>query len=102
MDTFVKALKAEGGSFAKGYITEPVYSYPLFKDLTGYYNSHVPFNLPEYGKSISYPKGLCPVAEDVCSHTVKAGINEFLSDTDVDEIIECIKKVSKYFMEGKQ
>lgn len=101
MDTFVNALKAEGGSFAKGYITEPIYSYPLFKELTGYYNSHVPFNLPEYGKEISYPKGLCPVAEDICANTVKMGINEFLTDTDVDELIECIRKVSGYFTEGK-
>lgn len=102
MDTFVQALRAEGGSFAKGYITEPVYSYPLFKELTGYYNSHVPFNLPEYGKEISYPEGLCPVAEDVCKCTVKMGINEFMSDNDIDELIECIRKVSEYFMKEQQ
>lgn len=102
IDTFVQALKAEGCSCVKGYITEPIYSYPLFKDLTGYYNSHIPFNLPEYGREISYPKGLCPIAEDVCSHTVKMGINEFMTDTDVDEIIECIRKVSEYFMEEEK
>lgn len=98
LDTFVKALEAEGGPFSKGYITEPVYGYPMFKELTGFYNSHVPFNLPEYGKKISYPDGLCPVAEEMLNTSVKIYFKEFLSDTDVDEIIECVRKVSEYFM----
>ncbi len=98
LDTFVEALQAEGVLCRKGYIPEPIYNYPLFKELTGFKNSHIPFHLPCYNKGISYPKGLCPVAENVLDTVVHMPFNEFASEQDIEEIIAAIQKVSNYFM----
>ena len=101
-DEFLEALKAEGVSGAKGYIPELVYEYDMFQNLTGYPGTHAPFDSKYYGKEISYPKGLCPVAEETQERCIKIGMNEFYSDQDVDEIIHAIEKVAAYFNARKQ
>ena len=74
---FADALKAEGIPAGKGYIPTCVYEYPLFKG--------------------AYPKGLCPVAEDILETSVKFSVSEFWTDDDVSEIIQAIKKVAKWY-----
>jgi len=74
---FADALKAEGIPAGKGYIPTCVYEYPLFQG--------------------AYPKGLCPVAEEILETCVKFSVSEFWTDEDVAEIIAAIKKVAGYY-----
>ncbi|MCL2298599.1 MAG: DegT/DnrJ/EryC1/StrS family aminotransferase, partial [Firmicutes bacterium] len=78
--SFADALQAEGIPAGKGYIPTCVYEYPLFRG--------------------AYPKGLCPVAEEILDTSVKFSVSEFWTDGDVDEIIEAIKKVAVYYHEA--
>ena len=76
---FADALKAEGIPAGKGYIPTCIYEYPLFQG--------------------AYPKGLCPVAEEILETSVKFSVSEFWSDQDVSDMIEAIKKVAAYYGE---
>jgi len=76
---FADALKAEGIPAGKGYIPTCIYEYPLFKG--------------------AYPKGLCPVAEEILETSVKFPVSEFYTDRDVTEIIAAIHKVAAYYGE---
>jgi len=60
--TFAEAMKAEGFPLAQGY-QKPLYLMPLYQKKEICPNSHFPFISKEYPHSISYKKGICPVAE---------------------------------------
>ena len=77
---FADALKAEGVPAGKGYIPTCIYAYPLFRG--------------------AYPKGLCPVAEEILETCVKFSVSEFWSGQDVTEIIAAIRKVAAYYGGG--
>jgi dTDP-4-amino-4,6-dideoxygalactose transaminase len=96
-EEFAKALNAEGIPCQKGYIPSPVYLYPLFQNKSAYLGTHAPFDSPYYGQEISYPQGLCPVAEEILETAVKLGVNQFYTDTDVEDIITAIRKVARYY-----
>jgi dTDP-4-amino-4,6-dideoxygalactose transaminase len=96
-EEFVRALNAEGVPCRKGYIPSPVYLYPLFQKKSAYVGTHAPFDSPYYGRDISYPSGLCPVAEEILESTVKFNLNQFYTDTDVEEIIAAIGKIVRYY-----
>ena len=74
---FADALKAEGIPAGKGYIPTCIYEYPLFKG--------------------AYPRGLCPVAEEILETSVKFPVSEFWTDEDTAEIIQAIKKVARWY-----
>jgi dTDP-4-amino-4,6-dideoxygalactose transaminase len=74
---FADALRAEGIPAGKGYIPTCVYEYPLFRG--------------------AYPKGLCPVAEEILETCVKFTVSEFWTDGDVGEIIRAIRKVAGWY-----
>lgn len=98
IEGFVEALIAEGVPAQKGYIPSTVYQYPLFKTLTGHKGTHAPFDSNYYGKEISYPDGLCPVAEEVNNKTsVSIHFNEFLKDEEMELVVKGIKKVADYY-----
>jgi dTDP-4-amino-4,6-dideoxygalactose transaminase len=96
-EEFARALNAEGVPCQKGYIPSPVYLYPLFQKKSAYPGTHAPFDSPYYGRDISYPPGLCPVAEELLETAVKFSVNQFFTDTDVDEIIAAIGKIARYY-----
>jgi dTDP-4-amino-4,6-dideoxygalactose transaminase len=96
-EEFARALNAEGIPCQKGYIPSPVYLYPLFQNKSAYLGTHAPFDSPYYGREISYPQGLCPVAEEILETAVKFSINQFFTDTDVEEIITAIGKVARHY-----
>jgi dTDP-4-amino-4,6-dideoxygalactose transaminase len=59
---FVASMKAEGIPLGEGgYI--PVYLQPMYQRKIAFGSKGHPFTADYYGKEISYPKGLCPVAE---------------------------------------
>jgi len=74
---FADALKAEGVPAGKGYIPTCIYEYPLFGG--------------------AYPRGLCPVAEEILETSVKFSVSEFWTDEDVTEVIAAIRKVAAYY-----
>ncbi|MDR2686307.1 MAG: DegT/DnrJ/EryC1/StrS family aminotransferase [Oscillospiraceae bacterium] len=74
---FADALHAEGIPAGKGYIPTCIYEYPLFRG--------------------AYPKGLCPVAEEILETSVKFPINEFWTDEDAAQVIEAVQKVALYY-----
>jgi len=74
---FTRALQAEGIPASHGYIPTCIYEYPLFRG--------------------AFPKGLCPVAEDILGTSVKFSVSEFWTDQDVSEIIEAVRKVAGYY-----
>jgi dTDP-4-amino-4,6-dideoxygalactose transaminase len=96
-EEFAKALNAEGIPCQKGYIPSCVYLYPLFRNKSAYPGTHAPFDSPYYGRQISYHQGLCPQAEEILDTAVKFSVNQFFTDTDVDEIIAAIRKIAQYY-----
>ncbi|MFA7636316.1 MAG: DegT/DnrJ/EryC1/StrS family aminotransferase [Monoglobales bacterium] len=96
-DTFVEALIAEGINCHRGYIPACVYEYDLFKNKTGYINTHAPFDSKYYGREISYDTGLCPVAEEVLKSSISIPVNEFYTEQDLKDTIAAFKKVSAWF-----
>ncbi len=101
-ETFAEALTAEGIPASHGYIPTCVYEYPLFVEKNAYPPTHAPFDSKYYGREISYHKGLCPVAEQILETAVKFSINEFYSDSDVEDIIAAIRKVYDWYQrQGK-
>ncbi|MBE6946804.1 MAG: DegT/DnrJ/EryC1/StrS family aminotransferase [Ruminococcaceae bacterium] len=100
LQTYVDALRAEGLPAQKGYIHAPVYAYGLFQNKTAYLGTHAPFDSHYYGREVSYPKGLCPVAEQVLDEAIKFTFTEFYSEQDMKDIIAIITKVTNYFTKG--
>ena len=47
---------------SKGY-TKPFYLMPILQNRRVFNATHFPFEGSHYNKKITYPKGLCPVAE---------------------------------------
>lgn len=96
-DTFIEALNAEGIWCQRGYIPACVYEYEMFKNKTGYMNTHAPFDSKYYGREISYDTGICPVAEEVLKSSVRIPVNEFYTEQDLQDTINGFKKVSAWF-----
>jgi perosamine synthetase len=79
-DVFCRALAAEGVPISQGYV-KPLYHLPIFQQ--------------QRNDRPSYPKGLCPVCEDMHFRTELAfGICSYqLSDEVVDKVVEGFRKV---------
>lgn len=91
---FLEALNAEGVP-VNSYLTEPIYEYKLFKNRNIYQHSHFP--LEGTGKSYTYGKGLCPVAEEIIDTMFFHTINEFFTDQDVEETGAAFRKVAEAY-----
>lgn len=96
-DEFSKALAAEGVPNQPGYIPTCVYEYDLFLNKNAYDGTDCPFGCKYYGKDIKYYKGMCPTAEEILRTAIRMNMNEFYTDTDCNEVIEAIRKVSNHY-----
>jgi len=96
---FCQALAAEGIPCEPNKITGgmPVYLYDLFQKRSAFPGSPFPFACKDLGSDVSYPKGLCPNAEEAFEHTFNFNINEFYTDRDIEEMIEATAKVADYY-----
>ena len=93
-DRIVKALQAEGIDCFLGYPGPiPLYKYPVIKDRLTFGSSGWPFSLSQSNKNYDYSQSICPKAELACSSTVCMWWNEKLSEKNIFEIRDCIKKV---------
>ncbi len=100
--TFAKALQAEGIPGSRGYIPACVYEYGLFKNKSGYVNTHAPFDSPYCKNERTYYTGMCPVAEDVLNSTIRIPVSEFYSEEDLQQTIQGIEKVATWFAQNAE
>jgi len=95
---FAAALRAEGIPVAEGYV-EPIYLQPLYQERRLYGGTGSPWNDPAYRGSVSYERGICPVAERMhFEELVYTGaVHGQLSSGDVEEVAEAIHKVINHY-----
>jgi perosamine synthetase len=93
---FAAALQREGVNAKAHLLTggRPVYLYDIFQKRSAYPFSHYPFQSKDTGTDRSYPRGLCPVAEDAFSHWMTLELTENYTEQNVDEIAFGIAKVA--------
>jgi perosamine synthetase len=96
---FCRALAAEGIPCEPNKITggKPVYQYDVFQKRSAFPGSRLPFVSKDLRSNISYPKGLCPVAEEAFEHTFNLNITEFYSNEDIDDMVKGVAKVAGHF-----
>jgi perosamine synthetase len=94
---FCKALDAEGIPCEPGKITGgmPVYLYDVFQNLSAFPKSKLPFVSKDLHSRVSYPRGLCPVAEEAYAHTFNLAVTEFYSEGDIDDMVKGVAKVAE-------
>lgn len=96
---FCRALEAEGIPCEPNKITGgmPVYLYDVFQKRSAFPGSMLPFVSRDLRSEVSYPKGLCPVAEEAFERTFNLNINEFYSNEDIDDMVKGVAKVAEYY-----
>lgn len=67
-ESFIEAMQAEGIPMGPGY-PRPLYHNPLFQERLAYGKEGCPFTCHLYKGVVSYAKGICPVAEDLCARS---------------------------------
>lgn len=88
------ALAAEGVPVITGYLSRPVYDYPVLTQRKLYGGSGFPFTSPPARKEFRYGPGLCPRAEHLIDRTLLVvQWNEAYTDADVDEIAAAFGRV---------
>jgi len=94
---FCRALEAEGIPCEPNKITGgmPVYRYDLFRHRTAFPGSRLPFVSKDLRSNISYPEGLCPVAEEAFQQTFNLNISEFYSGQDIDDMVKGVAKLAE-------
>lgn len=101
--TFVKAMQAEGFPLNEGY-QKPLYLFPAYQRKEIYPHSKFPFESAEYPHSISYKKGICPVAEKMyeefllCTNICQPPV----SKKEIDLFIKALSKIEGGLKELKQ
>ncbi len=94
-DRFVDALNAEGIPMIKGY-TEPLYYAPLYQQRVAFGRHGFPFSYEGYKGTVSYDRGICPVAERMwekelmVTNVCRAGV----SQQDLMDVVLAFEKVA--------
>jgi dTDP-4-amino-4,6-dideoxygalactose transaminase len=89
----VKALRAEGVPASMGY--QNLHLLPMYQKRIAYGRDGFPWSAPFYDGSVSYAKGICPVAEDLQDKRY-IGMSMCLNDyteQDIDQLIGAFHKV---------
>lgn len=100
---FIQALVAEGIPAGSGY-PRPLYHNPLFQERMAYGKQGCPFTCHLYQGTVSYAKGICPVAEDLCAHRAlwTFVVRPPATTADMDDIIHAFEKVIEAIPELKE
>ena len=91
---FGKALRAEGIPSGQMYGGRPVYSNPAILERRTPWSTGCPFNCPQHPTDRRYYIGLCPRSEDLLSRSLTIPVGPRLTDGDVDEVVEAVRKVA--------
>jgi dTDP-4-amino-4,6-dideoxygalactose transaminase len=94
-EKFIEALCAEGlparGGRA-GYL--PIYWNPLYQERTSMWGEGIPFDSPAASRTLSYERGLCPVAEQFWRRCIDLPMLHWPASPELlDEIAEAVEKV---------
>jgi dTDP-4-amino-4,6-dideoxygalactose transaminase len=91
---FLEALNAEGIPAGGGY-PRPLYHNPLFQERKAYGEQGCPFTCHLYQGRVSYEKGLCPVAEELCARRAvwTFVVRPPAREHDMKDIVEAFDKV---------
>ena len=94
---FIEAMIAEGIPVGPGY-PRPLYHNPLFQDRQAYGKQGCPFTCHLYGGTVSYAKGLCPVAEDLCARSAlwTFVVRPPATIQDMQDIVAAFQKVCEH------
>ena len=92
-DRIWEALRAEGVSIAKRYCN--LHLLPMYQKRTAYGRNGFPWSSTVYSGSVSYDRGICPVAEDLNERRyLGLGLCAFqYTETEVDLVIQAFRKV---------
>jgi perosamine synthetase len=96
---FCQALEAEGVPCEPHKITGgmPTYLYDIFQNHSAFPHSRFPFVSRDLGSRVSYPRGLCPRAEEAFEHTFNLNLTEFYTEQDIDEMVQGVAKVAQHY-----
>ena len=77
---------------------------PLFQERMAYGKQGCPFTCHLYQGTVSYAKGLCPVAEDLCAQSAlwTFVVRPPATIADMDDIIHAFEKVIEAIPEIKE
>ena len=91
---FAAALRSEGVPIGEGYV-EPLYLQPLYQKRIAFGTHGFPFTYEGYLGSVSYDRGICPVAERMHFHELLTAdlCHASLSDADLEDVVTAIRKV---------
>lgn len=94
-DEFAKALAAEGASASSGYIPVVLHRNPVFQK-HAFFAGHWPVR--EFGLTkMDYTKVQTPEAEAILATGIRIGIHEFMSEAEVQETGQAIRKLAKHY-----
>lgn len=96
---FSAALSAEGIPNQPHLITGgmPEQAYDIFKNRSAFPQSQHPFVNSDFGTSVDYAGQNCPHAEEAFETAINMTINEFYSETDIEEMGRAVDKVARYY-----
>lgn len=101
-ERFVEALKHEGLTVNVGYV-QPLYLEPMYQQRIAFGKDGFPFTYAGYKGSLSYERGICPIAERmhfeelICGDYCHAGLGK----DELDDIAGIFTKVCSHFEELK-
>ncbi len=92
--TFVRALTAEGVPFSEGYVL-PIYLQPMYQRRIAHGALGCPWTCGHYRGTVSYERGICPVAERLFERELILG--DFgappQTATEMDDVVRAFSKV---------
>ncbi len=94
---FAKAMSAEGIPTGCGYISIPVFEYPVIKFRKTFGKSELPWSLPQSRKNISYDIADYPGSAHFLSKALTISWNEGISEEDVMDICKSVEKLASYY-----
>jgi dTDP-4-amino-4,6-dideoxygalactose transaminase len=90
-DEFAAALKAEGLPVGAHYIQQPIQDYPIFKNHSAFEHGEHAYSKRDYSREQT------PVARQILETCVILQINEAYTQDDLDQTVDAIHKVVRWF-----
>ena len=93
-EKFAEAVRAEGVPLATRY-APPLYYMPLYQQRIAFGAGGFPFTYEGYKGTVSYERGICPVAERMWESDVMVGnfCHAAVKTSDLDDVVRSIEKV---------
>jgi len=91
-DDFAHALRGEGAPASAGYISSPIYEYPVFQN-HDFFAGRWPVR--ELGlTSVDYREVCCPSAEELLREVIYLPVNQAMDESWMEEVAGAVKKVA--------